>query len=215
MPLIHHILTGFRHMVRQWLNWSRVAAITPKTAFISPRARFVGKNIYIGAGTRVEDNVFMRCGVHSRDSTERIQIGERCRIWHGVELHSWGGNIRIGNRSSLNPYCILYGHGGLEIGSHVRIATHVVIVAANHKFDRNGMSITEQGVTAKGIVIENDVWIGAGAIILDGVRIGGGAVIAAGAVISRDVLPNAVVAGVPGRALRFRGGKQLCEQDQA
>jgi acetyltransferase-like isoleucine patch superfamily enzyme len=215
MSLNYHIFSGFRHMVRHWLSWLRVAAITPKTAFISPRARFVGKNICIGAGTRVEDNVFMRCGVHSRDSSEHIQIGERCRIWHGVELHSWGGNIRIGNRSSLNPYCILYGHGGLEIGSHVRIATHVVIVAANHKFDRIGMTITDQGVSAKGIVIEDDVWIGAGAIILDGVRIAGGAVIAAGAVISRDVPPNAVVAGVPARVIRFRGGEHLWRQDPA
>lgn len=202
-----HIISGLRHLVRQWRNWFLVAALTPRTAFISPRARFVGNGIYIGAGTRVEDTVFMRCGVHSKESSERIEIGKGCRIWHGVELHSWGGYIKIGDRSSLNPYCILYGHGGLDIGSHVRVATHVVIVASNHKFDSTDMPIAAQGVSARGIVIEDNVWIGAGAIVLDGVRIGTGSVIAAGAVISQDVPPNAVVAGVPGRVLRFRDHK--------
>lgn len=209
MFLILHIISGLRHLVRQWRNWFLVAAMTPRTSFISPRARFVGKSIYIGAGVRIEDNVFMRCGGHTRDSSERIEIGEGCRIWHGVELHSWGGNIKIGTRSSLNPYCILYGHGGLDIGSHVRVATHVVIVASNHKFDSTDIPIAAQGVSARGIVIEDNVWIGAGAIVLDGVRIGTGAVIAAGAVISQDVPPNAVVAGVPGRVLRFRDSKDV------
>ena len=60
----------------------------------------------------------------------------------------------------------------------------------------------EQGITAEGIVIEDDVWIGAGAIITDGVRIGQGAVVAAGAVVTRDVPPHMVVGGVPARVLK-------------
>jgi acetyltransferase-like isoleucine patch superfamily enzyme len=99
----------------------------------------------------------------------------------------------------------------LDIGDNVRVATHVVIVASNHRFDRTDMPITAQGVSARGIVIEDNVWIGAGAIVLDGVRIGYGAVIAAGAVISQDVPPNAVVAGVPGRVVRFRDRKDAID----
>jgi acetyltransferase-like isoleucine patch superfamily enzyme len=98
----------------------------------------------------------------------------------------------------------VYGHGGITIGNHVRIATHVVIVASNHIFDEPGMLIASQGVTAKGIAIDDDVWIGANAFILDGVHISSGAVIAAGAVVTKDVPSNAVVAGVPARILRFR-----------
>lgn len=212
MALFHHIVYGLRHLVSQWRNWFIVAAMVPRTSFISPRARFVGKYINIGARTRIEDGVFMRCRAQSYDSDEYIEIGEGCRIWHGVELHSWGGHIRIGNYSSLNPYCILYGHGGLDIGSHVRIATHVVIVASNHRFDLHEIDIADQGITTKGIVIEDNVWIGAGVTVLDGVRIGRGAVIAAGAVISKDVPPNALIAGVPGRILRMRGSQRNDKQ---
>jgi acetyltransferase-like isoleucine patch superfamily enzyme len=60
----------------------------------------------------------------------------------------------------------------------------------------------EQGITAEGIVIEDDVWIGSGAVITDGVRVGKGAVVAAGAVVTRDVPPHTVVGGVPARVLR-------------
>ncbi|MCX7670135.1 MAG: acyltransferase, partial [Anaerolineae bacterium] len=60
----------------------------------------------------------------------------------------------------------------------------------------------EQGITAEGITIEDDVWIGAGAIITDGVHIGRGAVVAAGAVVTQDVPAHTVVGGVPARVLR-------------
>ncbi|HID52295.1 MAG TPA: acyltransferase, partial [Anaerolineae bacterium] len=61
---------------------------------------------------------------------------------------------------------------------------------------------TEQGITAQGIVIEDDVWLGAGAIITDGVRVGQGAVVAAGAVVTKDVAPYTVVGGVPARVIK-------------
>lgn len=201
--LVRHIVDALLHRIRYLRSWLSVASLAPRSAFISPSARFVGKGFRIGEKTRIEDHVFMRCGVHG--SNEFIEIGAGCRIWHGVEMHSWGGHIRIGNKSSLNPYCVLYGHGGLDVGNHVRIATHVVIVASNHRIDASDKLITEQGVSAKGIVIEDDVWIGAGATILDGVRVGRGAVIAAGAVVTRNVPDNAVVAGVPAQELRLRG----------
>jgi acetyltransferase-like isoleucine patch superfamily enzyme len=61
---------------------------------------------------------------------------------------------------------------------------------------------TDQGITAQGIVIEDDVWLGAGAIITDGVRVGKGAVVAAGAVVTKDVPPQTLVAGIPARPIR-------------
>jgi len=72
----------------------------------------------------------------------------------------------------------------------------------DHVFDDPTRPILEQGLRAFGITIEDDAWIGAGAIILDGVRIGRGAVVGAGAVVTRDVAPHTVVAGVPARLVR-------------
>jgi acetyltransferase-like isoleucine patch superfamily enzyme len=76
------------------------------------------------------------------------------------------------------------------------------MLAVNHVFSDPHRPMVEQGITAQGIVVEDDVWIGAGAIITDGVRIGKGAVVAAGAVVTKDVLPHTVVAGIPARIIK-------------
>jgi acetyltransferase-like isoleucine patch superfamily enzyme len=83
------------------------------------------------------------------------------------------------------------------------------MLAVNHVYQDPTRPMVEQGVTAEGIVIEDDVWIGAGAIVTDGVRIGKGAVVAAGAVVTKDVPPHTVVGGVPARVIKAIDGSDL------
>ena len=83
-----------------------------------------------------------------------------------------------------------------------------------HAFADSTRSFVEQGITAEGIAIEDDVWIGSGAIITDGVRVGQGAVVAAGAVVTEDVPPHAVAAGVPARVVREIDGQQVAERGE-
>jgi acetyltransferase-like isoleucine patch superfamily enzyme len=135
----------------------------------------------------------------------KISIGDRTYVHTGAMILSYGGEIAIGANCSVNPYSILYGHGGLTIGNDVRIAAHVVIVPGNHVFEAADVPIREQGTTGQGIVIEDDVWIGAHATVLDGVRVGKGAVIGAGSVVTRSIEPYHVVAGNPAKTLRIRG----------
>ena len=71
-----------------------------------------------------------------------------------------------------------------------------------HNFDDPDRPFVEQGITAEGIRIEDDVWLGAGAVITDGVHIGKGAVVAAGAVVTKDVPARTVVGGVPAREIK-------------
>ena len=131
----------------------------------------------------------------------------------GVVLMTYGGSIRIGDRCSINPYTVIYGHGrGVEIGNDVLIAAHCVIVPFNHNFDDLQIPINAQGYTSKGIRICDNVWIGSGARILDGVRIGSGAVVAAGSVVNRDVGENEIVAGIPAKCIRKRSA---AEEDRA
>jgi acetyltransferase-like isoleucine patch superfamily enzyme len=132
-------------------------------------------------------------------------IGENTIIHEFTYLRLYGGFIYIGNNCSINPFCVIYGHGGLKIGNNVRIAAHCTIIPANHIYANPSIPIVEQGETMKGIMIHDDVWIGAGAIILDGVEIGEGSVVAAGAVITKSVPPYSVVAGVPARIIKKRG----------
>ena len=154
------------------------------------RALGLDPRIHVGAGSRVA----LSARIEPRKG--RIEIGKRCLIEPHAMLLAYGGNIRLGDRVSVNPFTVLYGHGGLSIGSNVLIAAHVVIIPANHRFNAPDRPIREQGETRAGISIGDDVWIGAGARVLDGVRVGNGSVIAAGAVVTRDVVPYGIVAGV-------------------
>jgi len=77
-------------------------------------------------------------------------------------------------------------------------------LAVNHVFDELEGPIMEQGITAQGIVIEDDVWLGSGVIVLDGVRIGKGSVVGAGSVVTEDLAPFSIAVGSPARAVRDR-----------
>lgn len=142
--------------------------------------------------------------VFSTEYGGKIIIGKNTELLNGVLLMTYGGIIQIGNNCSINPYTVLYGHGNLTIGNNVLIAGHCIIIPANHKFSDINIPIREQGVSKVGIVIEDNVWIGAGCRILDGVTIGAGAIIAAGAVVNKDVLANTVVGGIPARLIKKR-----------
>ncbi|MEM9355026.1 MAG: acyltransferase [Pseudomonadota bacterium] len=98
----------------------------------------------------------------------------------------------------------MYGGGGLTIGNFVRIAAHTVMVPSNHEYSDTAIPITKQGLSMKGIVVEDDVWVGAGARILDGVRLRTGTVVGAGAVLTHSTNEFSVVAGVPARQLATR-----------
>ena len=112
------------------------------------------------------------------------------------------GFVHIGENSSVGQGSILYGHGGLVIGNDVMIAGQCFIVASSHNYENPDVPMKKQGYTAKGITINNNVWIGAGAKILDGVTIGEGAIIGANAVVTSSVSAKTKVGGVPARELR-------------
>jgi len=171
------------------------------TARLHPFSVFRGrKRIVIGQRTWI--------GAHCRMDTAAvngfIRVGDRCQIGPSAMLLTYGGSIEIGDDCSVNPFCVLYGHGGLKIGNGVRIASGTVIIPANHNFDDPDVPIHQQGVSAKGIIIEDDVWIGANVTVLDGVCIGHGSVIAAGSVVNRDVELFSVMGGVPARLIKKR-----------
>lgn len=132
-----------------------------------------------------------------------IRIGPRTEIGAGAILNTHGGDITIGADSSVNELAVLYGHGGLTIGSSVRIATHAVLVPANHGILRD-MQVRSQPQTKLGIVVEDDVWIGAGAKVLDGVTLARGSVIGAGAVVNRSTEPYSINVGIPARQIGTR-----------
>jgi acetyltransferase-like isoleucine patch superfamily enzyme len=112
--------------------------------------------------------------------------------------------VVIGNNVSINPYTILYGHGGLKIGNNTRIAAHVMVIPAEHNYEDRNTLIRLQQSNKQGIEIGEDVWIGAGAKILDGTRIEKGCVIGANAVLKGKTDPYGVYVGIPARKIKER-----------
>lgn len=130
-----------------------------------------------------------------------VRMGDRCAIAAEAFLH---GPITLGHDVSVNARASLDGGAkGLVVGDGTRIATGATIYAFNHGLapDR---PIRDQPVTSKGIFLGRDVWVGANAGITDGVTVGDHAVVAMGAVVTRDVPPFAIVAGVPARVIGDR-----------
>ena len=92
--------------------------------------------------------------------------------------------------------------GPVTIGSHVNLAQGITVTALNHNFSETDKRIDEQGVSTTPVAIDDDVWIGANAVILPGVSIGTHSVVAAGAVVTKDVPPHSLVAGVPAKIIK-------------
>jgi len=157
-------------------------------------------NIIFGKSNRI----FSGCSFKT-NSGGRITIGDYNEFLYGVKILTYGGTVIIGNNCSINPYTIIYGHGkGVSIGDNVLIAGHTLIIPANHNFGIIDVPINQQGIISKGIVIESNVWIGAGVKILDGVTIEKGAIIAAGAVVTKNVPANTIYGGVPAKLIKNR-----------
>jgi acetyltransferase-like isoleucine patch superfamily enzyme len=161
---------------------------------------------------RLARGVYLDEGVYLHATPNGIEIGENTFVMHHAELHVYNfrnlphAGIKIGKNCLISEFNVLRGQGGITLGDNVYTAPLVQMAAINHVYTDPNVPIIKQGITAQGIVIEDNAWIGAGAIILDGVRVGKGAVIAAGAVVTQDVPPHTIVGGVPAKVLKTIDG---------
>ena len=110
------------------------------------------------------------------------------------------GDVIIGDHTRIGLHNTII--GPVTIGSHVNLAQGITITALNHNFSDAEKRIDEQGVNTTPVVIEDDIWIGANAVILPGVTIGQHSVVAAGAIVTKDVPPHSLVAGVPAKVIK-------------
>ena len=110
------------------------------------------------------------------------------------------GDVVIGDYTRIGLHNTIIGPA--TVGSHVNLAQGITVTALNHNFADLNKRIDEQGITTNAVTIEDDVWIGANAVVLPGVTIGNHCVVAAGAVVTRDVPPHSLVAGVPAKVIK-------------
>ena len=138
-----------------------------------------------------------------------ISLGDKVRLGRGVFLTANHGRLELGPRVALSPLVHLSAdEGEITIGACTAIGPGSVLRAANHAFARTDIPIMDQGHTAGFIHIDEDVWIGANCVITADVHIGRGAIVGAGAVVTRNVAPFTIVAGVPAKVIGQRQESQ-------
>lgn len=176
------LLRGFR--IRLFLGSASGLFLVGKKARITHAG-----HIFCGRNVKFEDfsEIHGLCseGLHFGDN---VTIGRGVMIrpssYYGIDL---GQGLRIGNNSSIGPHAYVGCSGMITIGENVMFGPKCSLFAENHVFSDTESTIKSQGVSQKGITVEDDCWIGSNVVILDGVTIGRGSVIAAGSIVTKDV----------------------------
>ena len=199
--LVGWIPAGLGRLLRRLLYHTIVARmgasvqIQHGVEFINAYCLEIGNRVWINRHVQIK-NI----------GQNRIRLGDRVLLNQGVsiEMHSGdGGCIEIGDRTSIGIYSCLSGRH-IYIGKDCLIAPQVGIFAHSYVFADPTRKIREQGLIYKGIVIQDDCWLGYGAKVLDGVTIGQGSVIGAGAVVTEDIPPYSVAIGIPAKVVAKR-----------
>ena len=141
------------------------------------------------------------CDLETSEKGSKIAIGENCMIDAFVKMKFAGGigDIIIGDNSYINSGVVIYSGHGVLIGNWVLIAANCTLSATNHEFGSKDKTIFDQRFKPSrgGIIIEDDVWIGANTVILDGTIIRKGAVIGAGSIVKGEIEPYSINVGNP------------------
>ena len=156
----------------------------------------------IDYGIQSSDNFFK--GYAPNFECGNLYISEGSRII--VASHQGAfGKLKIGNGVYINHYSIIDCHFSITIGDGANIGPHCYIGDFDHDITLNNKSnsVNSDGI-ALPVVIEKNVWLGAGVVVLKGVTISEGAVIGAGSVVTKNIPPNAIFAGNPAKFIRLR-----------
>jgi acetyltransferase-like isoleucine patch superfamily enzyme len=129
----------------------------------------------------------------------QLIVGENVLIDSFVKVVFSGGtgDVVIGDWCYINSGCVLYSGNGITLGRDVLLAANCVLAPTDHEYARRDIPVRLQGFRPSrgGIVVEDDVWVGAGSVLLDGTTLRRGAVVAAGSVVRGEVEPFTIVAG--------------------
>jgi virginiamycin A acetyltransferase len=146
-------------------------------------------------------NVSKLCDIEPSSKGTKIIVEDEVMIDSFVKIKSVGGmgDVIIRRGSNINSGCVLYSGNGITIGENVLIASNCTLAPVNHEYRLKNQTIKEQRFMPSkgGIVVEDDVWIGANCVILDGAKIKKGCVIGANSLVSGVLEPYSVYVGSP------------------
>ncbi len=157
--------------------------------------------IAIGDDVVIDDH----CVLDAKGTTNAgIQIGNGVFIGRNTILSCKNGDIVLGNRVNIGFNAEIFSASRVVLGDDALVAAYAYVIGGGHDFRDASQPVLDAARTSAGITIGTGAWLGAGAKILDGVTIGDHAIVGTGAVVTSDVAPKTIVAGVPARVLRDR-----------
>ncbi len=161
------------------------------------------QKIKIGNNVVFDDNSVIDA---KGENNNGITLGNNVLIGRGTTISCKGGDIEIGNYTNIGPLNTIISESKILIGEYVFTAGHLYMIAGgNHTFERKDIPIWKQPSISKGgIIIEDDVWIGASATILDGVKIRTGSIIGAATLVHRKMPAYSVAIGNPAQIIKKR-----------
>ena len=159
----------------------------------------IGKSVFIG--DNVEINALSKQGVVLGNN---VSVLKNTIIECTGVLQNLGEGLIVGNNVGIAQNCFIQVRGKVIIGNNVIFGPNVSIFSENHVFDIPDLPVSIQGVSRKGVTIEDGVWLGTRVVILDGVTIGKNSIVAAGSIVTKNVLPYTIVGGVPAQLIKNR-----------
>jgi acetyltransferase-like isoleucine patch superfamily enzyme len=133
-----------------------------------------------------------------------VELGRWCWIGHGTKIRAHEGVVKIGAKSVLGQECTISSFQRVAIGRECIVADRVMLIDFDHGVVEQERPIRLQGIYKRDVKVGHNCWIGYGACILRGVTVGDNSVIGTSSVVTKDLPPNSVSAGIPARVLRMR-----------
>jgi len=175
----------------------------------------VGRNVVFGVNVTIRhphkiaigDNVVIddQCCLDAKGTDNQgITIGEGVFIGRNTILSCKNGDIIIEDKANLGFNCEVFSASRVRIGRSILMAAYTYLVGGDHLYDRVDIPVLEQGRTARGIDVDDNVWLGTHVVVTDGSRIGRDAIIGAGAVVVGEIPEFAIATGIPAKVVRDR-----------
>ena len=179
--------------LKKFVNWMIMNQVQTRPRWfirmLAPLYQHRGKHSVIHRSARMDTPPY-----------RKFSLGDYSVIESFACINNAVGDVIIGDHTRIGLHNTII--GPVTIGCHVNLAQGITVTALNHNFEDSDKRIDEQGVSTAPVIIEDDIWIGANAVILPGVTIGNHSVVAAGAVVTKNVPPHSLVAGVPAKIIK-------------
>jgi len=161
------------------------------------------KNFQFGKNVTIEKDTILDGYAKSKIVLGNgVKIGAFSNLNTTSHMSKYGLGLKMGNNSAIGDYTHFGAAGGITIGNDVIMGSYISFHSENHNYQDTSQLIRNQGVTSKGIVLGDNIWVGAKVTFLDGAIIGSNCVIAAGAVVNGIFPSNVVIGGVPAKILK-------------